>query len=146
MRKHKANERLKIIRESFGWSREKLAKKLGVSPQVVANMELGRKQIYADDLDCLGRIFNMTTDQFLGNKIKINMELSLVENELIDLFRSVSESAQELIIHICKDIVEFEETEESETIQEPKFVIAASGGENATDEQIKEAIELAKNL
>ena len=45
MKKNKVHERLKIVREGFGWTREELARKLGVTTQVVANMELGRKQM-----------------------------------------------------------------------------------------------------
>ena len=39
MKKTQSNERLKIIREAVGMTREELAEKLGVSPQIIANME-----------------------------------------------------------------------------------------------------------
>lgn len=143
MKKKKAATRLKLIRESLGISREDLAEKLGVSPQVVANMELGRKYIYADDLVQLSKIFGMSVDKFLGNEIKLSRELNRSENELINIYRSVSDPGKDLIMNVCKSIQDYEQVD---TVPEKKFLIAASGAENASDEEIQEAIELAKNL
>lgn len=151
MKKTQSNERLKIIRETVGMTREELAEKLGVSPQIIANMELGRRQIYADDLDKLTKIFGVTIDQFFGNDFKVSRTLNTNENKLINIYRAVSEAGKTLILKVSSEIRDYEDQiqeqlEKPKTLKEKKFLIAASGGENASKEEIQEAIELAKKL
>lgn len=148
MKKTIASERLKLIRECYGLTREELAEELDVSPQVVANMELGRKKIYAADLEKLCDIFGMSSDQFLSTGVHVSRNLDIKENELINIYESVSKAGQTLMLNVCSEILKYEEMISTpRTLEQKKeLLIAASGAEEDSDEIIDYNIELAKQI
>ncbi len=104
-------KRLKEIRESLGMDRDELAEKFGVTKQVVANMEIGRKNIYAEDLMRLCKIFNMTCEQFFNEEIIISKKLTLEEANLINLFDNLSPRAQEFLMEFAENLKYYESQE-----------------------------------
>ena len=58
-------ERVRIIRESQGYTREKFAEILDVSPSTLANVELGRTQIPNIILINLYNTFGISSDDIL---------------------------------------------------------------------------------
>lgn len=106
-----ARKRVKEIRESLGWTRKDLAEKLNVTEQIVANLELGRKQIYADDLFDIVKVFGMTLDQFYGSEIKLNRELSIDESKLIDIYQSISKRSKDFLIEFAENLKKYESKE-----------------------------------
>ena len=70
---------------------------------------------------------------------------------MINIYRAVSEAGKTLILKVSSEIRDYEDQiqeqlDKPKTLKEKKFLIAASGGENASKEEIQEAIELAKKL
>ncbi len=59
-------KRIKLLRQSNGWSQANLAKHMGLSQQSVAKWEAGQSTPTPDALAKLARLFGITTDYLLG--------------------------------------------------------------------------------
>lgn len=74
-RDYAIGERVRIIRENQGYTREKFAEILDISPSTLANIELGRTQIPNIVLINLYNIFGISSDDILhGTKKSDNMQ------------------------------------------------------------------------
>lgn len=61
-------ERLKILREKFGYSQRTIAKRLKISPSVISGYESGEKSPSLEILIAISDIYNCSTDYLLGKK------------------------------------------------------------------------------
>lgn len=64
----KFSQRLAALRESRGWTKTYLAKRLGVKMQTYANYEYGRREPDFETLTKIASIFNVSTDYLLQGK------------------------------------------------------------------------------
>jgi len=91
-------ERIRVLREELGYTREKFAEILDVSISTLANIELGRTQISYIVLSNLYNVFGISSDDILyGTKKtdtiqkKINHIVSnLSTNKLKYIYRMIS--------------------------------------------------------
>jgi len=58
-------QRIRQIRESLGMSQQSLAEKLGVSRPSISLIENGERKVYAEELEKLAAIFNLSVDVLL---------------------------------------------------------------------------------
>ncbi len=81
--------RVKSRREAKSLSREKLAEKLDVSPQFVADIEYGNKGISIKKLYLLCQILDVTADYILAGNIysEENVEAMRVSEEIMTLLQ-----------------------------------------------------------
>lgn len=63
-------ERLKILREKFGYSQRTIAKRLKISPSVISGYESGEKSPSLEILIAISDIYNCSTDYLLGKKME----------------------------------------------------------------------------
>ena len=64
-------ERLKILREKFGYSQRTIAKRLKISPSVISGYESGEKSNVAHNANnAISDIYNCSTDYLLGKKME----------------------------------------------------------------------------
>lgn len=59
--------KLKLLRESKGWTQEELAKRLGVSRSKIGNYELGLREPGFEDLEAFADIFNCSISYLIEN-------------------------------------------------------------------------------
>ena len=59
-------ERLRILRESRGYSQKGLAKRLGCSPSLISSYETGERSPSLQNLGELADCFGVTADYLLG--------------------------------------------------------------------------------
>lgn len=92
-------ERIRILREELGYTREKFAEILDISPATLSNIELGRTQISYIVLLNLYKVFGISSDDILyGTKKtdtmqkKINRIISnLNTNKLKYIYKVITE-------------------------------------------------------
>ena len=75
-------ENLNRLRKEKGWSQEELGNRLNVSRQTVSKWELGSTTPELNKLMELSRIFQVSIDELLGNKIPLEKEV-VKEKEVI---------------------------------------------------------------
>ena len=63
-------ERLKKLREKFGYSQRTIAKLLKISPSVISGYESGEKSPSLEVLIAISDIYNCSTDYLLGKKME----------------------------------------------------------------------------
>ncbi len=63
-------ERLKKLREKFGYSQRTIAKRLKISPSVISGYESGEKSPSLEVLIAISDIYNCSTDYLLGKKME----------------------------------------------------------------------------
>lgn len=59
---------LKALRKNKGWTQTNLAKNLGVTQQVIASYETGKKKPPVDRLQQLAAAFDVSVDEIVGRK------------------------------------------------------------------------------
>lgn len=77
------NQRINLLRTSFGWSQVELAKKLNVSKQTVSNWENDNIQPSIEMLMKLAKVFNVSTDYLLGLDDVPRLDVSGLPEEVV---------------------------------------------------------------
>ena len=89
-------QRIRKQREHFGYSREKLAELLGVTPKFCSDIELGVKGFSLQTLNKIVRILKLSPDYILyGSQEKNN--LTTINQMLMSCDRSQLKYAEELL-------------------------------------------------
>lgn len=104
----KTSEKLKEVRETLGMTREELANKLGVTAQIIANMELDRRKIYADDIAKISEAFGMTPSQFYDSEIRVNRRLTVEQDKLLNEYEKLSKASKETIESLIQRLQQIE--------------------------------------
>lgn len=132
------------IIEKYG-SIRKFANKVGIPTSTLTtalNKERGFNTMPVEKALIICKELGITVESVYNAKLK---PLSTDEVNLLNNFRSVSNAGKNLIMNHIDLVKDYEST-----IEEPqpnsKFLIAASGAEDASDEEIQEAIKIAKDL
>lgn len=95
--------RIERLRNKFGYTREELAEKIGISWQHLANMEKGRRGVTTDLLFRLHDIFGVSIDYLFGFEVEGN-DLSDINAWLINIDPSIYPYIEELVIAFIKAV------------------------------------------
>ena len=145
---------LRRLRQNCDLSQGQVCEKLGISQQRLSSWETDKSIPASDALLELLELYEVedVLSEFGYAKEEYELitptkqELQLIYTlrhfppEIVDSFYNL----MDLLFKINKQHNSFKE-DDSDQKQE-KFLIAASGGENASEEEIQEAVEIAKNL
>lgn len=66
----KYKNRLRILREKFGYSQDEVANKLGVFRSTISRYENGERKINGENLIKLAKLFNVTPEYILSTEEK----------------------------------------------------------------------------
>ena len=77
-------ERIYCRRKHLGLTQEELAEKVGVSIQMISNLELGKKAIRPENLVKISSVLNISTDYILKG-IEFENEINLLVKKMINL-------------------------------------------------------------
>ena len=91
----KLNEKIVECRKRMGISQEELALRIGVSRQAVSKWELGDATPEVDKIITLSRIFDITTDELLGNERSVSPEEPFVQDEFTAEAAAFEQGAKE---------------------------------------------------
>lgn len=94
--------RLKEARRSSGLSQQDACERLGVSLGTYRNWEQGRVVMNGEQLISAARLYNTTVDFLLMTDT--NYVEDDKEDELVDLFRSLSEDSKEAVLVVAKTL------------------------------------------
>lgn len=61
-------QKLKSLREEYGYSQKQVAKRIGVSPSIVSGYETGERTPSTEVLLSLAYLYNSSTDYLLGKQ------------------------------------------------------------------------------
>lgn len=138
----KIAKRIKDLRESRNISRKELAQTLGITTQVLVNLELNRKKLDADTLMLLSEAFNLTTDEILGNTAELmTKEQALREvdpKDIVSRYYSLEEDSQVRVDEVIDNYRQIDK--DKKKLEEEKYssyLAAAHGSENMTKEEIE---------
>lgn len=107
--------RIKELRESYGWTQEELGKKLNVQKSAVSKYEIGRVQLTDEIINKLVKIFNVSSDYLLGISDIKNPESLTLDEEL----RKLLSNPDDLVAF--KDFHNLSDTDKQEIINFIKF-------------------------
>lgn len=106
------SERIKELRNSFGWTQAQLAEKLKVSQQTIGSWEVGRAEPNADMIITLATLFEVSADYLLGNTDKKHY-YDLTEKDERDIQKELQSMIDDLKqsgpISFSKDDAEMDE-------------------------------------
>ncbi len=114
-----ANERVRELRKSLGLSQTKFGEKLGVSKDVVVNIELERVELKELMLNLICKTFNVNplwildgqgemfvdTPNILIDNLAVEYNLNPTEKKIISNFVNLSESERNQIIELVKKLI-----------------------------------------
>ena len=79
-------EKIKIAREKMDWSQSELAKRAGVQPSTISQIESGaRKKPTIDVLQKISTALSSTVSQLLGTTDEVDLK-DLLQNEEVQMF------------------------------------------------------------
>lgn len=93
-------ERIYELRTSNGMSQKTLADKCRVSKFSISTWESGKRKPTRDNLQILADIFNVDIDYLMGRESVSMRYLSSIELEIIDKFRKLDMSQQDLVLNM----------------------------------------------
>ena len=100
--------RMKELREAKGLSAREAAKQIGVPSTTYHNWEKGEREPNSEMLICLADYFDVSIDYMLGRtakrEAKRTVAASRAEEELLRLFRSMTDDERSLILSTAKAI------------------------------------------
>lgn len=113
------NERVRELRKELKLSQTKFGEKLGVSKDVIVNIELGRVELKELMLNLISKTFNanplwilegqgemfLDTPNILIDNLAVEYNLNLTEKKIISNFVNLSESERNQIIEIVKKLI-----------------------------------------
>ena len=88
--------RIKFLREQYGFSQKELADRLNIHKQTISQYERGCREPSLDNLLALCDIFNVSSDFLLGKSDVTPRFLTDYELELIDAFRNADDDRRKL--------------------------------------------------
>lgn len=100
------NERIKTLREKYGYTQEELAQRLGLTKNAISLYEHGKRNPSIETLEALCDIFNVTMDYLTGNSDttevipEIDFFLNDDERILIEVYRKSDSTTRALIQHL----------------------------------------------
>lgn len=114
-----ANERVRELRKSLNLSQTKFGEKLGVSKDVVVNIELERVELKELMLNLICKTFNVNplwildgqgemfvdTPNILIDNLAVEYNLNPTEKKIISNFVNLSESERNQIIELVKKLI-----------------------------------------
>jgi transcriptional regulator with XRE-family HTH domain len=101
----KLGARIKKLREVLEFSQETLAKEIGISRVSLSQVENGAREVSAEELDKISKIFNITMEVLLDQNKEINVEILTSKND-----QSKTELKQEVRISVPqKNLAKFKE-------------------------------------
>lgn len=80
----KMGQRIMVRRKGFRLTQEELAEKLGVSTQMISNLELGKKAIRPDNLAKVCKALGVSAD-FILTGVDANTKVNAVAEKLLQL-------------------------------------------------------------
>lgn len=114
-----ANERVRELRKSLNLSQTKFGEKLGVSKDVVVNIELERVELKELMLNLICKTFNVNplwildgqgkmfvdTPNILIDNLAVEYNLNPTEKKIISNFVNLSETERNQIIELVKKLI-----------------------------------------
>ncbi len=105
-------ERIKGLREEFGYSQAQVAKVLKINRVSLSQIENGERKVSAQELSAFSKLFNLTTDSILDLEREIHVELLMDEvsekQEKTDIRISVPqnkvEKFKEVLLYVLSKI------------------------------------------
>ncbi len=94
--------RIFLRRKSLGLSQEKLAEKVGVSTQMISNLELGKKAIRPENLAKICQTLEISADYVL-NLTKRNTKTDSITEQLVNLNETELDLLNSLIDYMNKE-------------------------------------------
>lgn len=88
-------EKLKALRDSFGYSQKQVADKIKVSPSIVSGYETGERTPSTEVLLALSYLYNTSTDYLLGKQnddTKVLIDVSGLPKNQIAAINNLIES------------------------------------------------------
>ena len=94
------SEKLQELRKSRSMTQEELAEKLGVSTQMISNLELGKKAIRPENLVKLCNVLNVSADHILrGNRADWEIQ------GFMEKYIRLSEENQQLLERLTENLL-----------------------------------------
>lgn len=94
-------ERISLRRKALGMTQEQFAEKLGVSTQMISNLELGKKAIRPENLIKVCHVLGMSADYILCG-VKSGDELTSIAEKLSTLAPGELKIVSELIDYMAE--------------------------------------------
>ncbi|EGT4169757.1 TPA: helix-turn-helix transcriptional regulator [Clostridioides difficile] len=101
----KINKRIKEIREDINLSQQKFGEKLGVSRDVISNIENNRVEVKTVFINHMCEIFNINKEWILTGEgeIYISVEDDILLGEAFaDITMSENEKIKKIVMNLCK--------------------------------------------
>ena len=97
-------ERIYLRRKAVGFTQEELAEKIGVSVQMISNLELGKKAIRPENLVKVSKALDISTDFILMGSERFDSK-----KELFEKIMCLSPKKQDLVSEIVRLCIESSE-------------------------------------
>ena len=99
-------EKIKDLRQRKNWTQYQLADKVGVSSQVISNMERSytAERLKPEVLAALAQALGTTIDYLVGSDQREDIPLSQNEQELLQNFRKLDERQQALASGLLQEL------------------------------------------
>lgn len=106
-------EKIKDLRRRKNWTQYQLADKVGVSSQVISNMERSytSERIKPEVLAALAQALGTTIDYLVGSDQREDIPLSQNEQELLQNFRKLDERQQVLASGLLQELAKSQREE-----------------------------------
>jgi len=124
MKNLKDGQKVRRIRELFGFTQDEIAQKLQITPQAYSRIERGETVLDLERLKLIAEKIGISTDEILNFDEKNYLRLSQNKNQSnenpfhVNLF--VNESSNQKAIEILEKIIEQQQEEIKELKQELK--------------------------
>lgn len=94
------SKRIKQLRKQNHLSQAQLGKKLGVTRAAVSYWELAQKRPTLDKIQAMCDVFNVDMSYMTGQSDVTMRYLSPIELDIIDRFRGLDDSQQDLVLNM----------------------------------------------
>ncbi len=94
-------ERIFSARKAQGLTQEQLAEKIGVSTQMISNLELGKKAIRPENLVKVCAVLHISADYALSGK-EIHPSSDALSQKLASLSHEELKMIEEFVNYMCK--------------------------------------------
>lgn len=107
-------EKIKDLRQKRKWTQYQLADKVGVSSQVISNIERSytSERLKTEVLAALARALGTTIDYLVGSDQREDIPLSQNEQELLLNFRQLNERQQVLASSLLQELAKCQREED----------------------------------
>lgn len=89
-------QRITLRRKALGLTQEELAEQLDVSPQMISNLELGKKAIRPENLARVCGILGLSAD-FVLTGANLNTQLDAIAEKMVSLSQQELELVDQLV-------------------------------------------------